>query len=304
MTAVAVVAVGCTGTDKGRQTTVAGQLPKDTVYTKKAAMSIYGYQPLRALQIVDSAVIVGNLGEVQADQCRARIYGMSLMTDQLDSLLGGPADVRLDTARAIGERLLRHDSIKGNLLRHRDVLEILTYVDRKRNDMQGWIERSREMVDVCRKIGPEAETDALRMEAEIGAAYHETGRHKEGNPSDLSAMTDEQLYQYIDNIVIRELLFLDPNFENLLSDMIRIADVSSNVGESVVIRVRPELADKEHHYFRDLRHEDPNYNRAYLKARDEYFEQLSAVTSVEKENAAPAQPGQVISAAVRDFDDA
>ncbi len=212
MTAVAVVTVGCTGTDKGRQTTVAGQLPKDTVYTKKAAMSIYGYQPLRALQIVDSAVIVGNLGEVQADQCRARIYGMSLMTDQLDSLLGGPADVRLDTARAIGERLLRHDSIKGNLLRHRDVLEILTYVDRKRNDMQGWIERSREMVDVCRRISPEAETDALRMEAEIGAAYHETGRHKEGNPSDLSAMTDEQLYQYIDNIVIRELLFLDPNF--------------------------------------------------------------------------------------------
>ena len=99
-------------------------------------------------------------------------------------------------------------------------------------------------------------------------------------------------------------VFLDPNFENLLSDMMRIADVSSNVGESVVIRVRPELADKEHHYFRDLRHEDPNYNRAYLKARDEYFEQLSAVTSVEKENAAPAQPGQVISAAVRDFDDA
>lgn len=180
MTAVAVVTVGCMGTDKGRQTTVAGQLPKDTVYTKKAAMSIYGYQPLRALQIVDSAVIVGNLGEVQADQCRARIYGMSLMTDQLDSLLGGPTDVRLDTARAIGERLLRHDSIKGNLLRHRDVLEILTYVDRKRNDMQGWIERSREMVDVCRRIGPEAETDALRMEAEIGAAYHETGRHKEG----------------------------------------------------------------------------------------------------------------------------
>ena len=86
MTAVAVVTVGCTGTDKGQQTTVAGQLPKDTVYTKKAAMSIYGYQPLRALQIVDSAVIVGNLGDVQADQCRARIYGMSLMTDQLDSL--------------------------------------------------------------------------------------------------------------------------------------------------------------------------------------------------------------------------
>jgi hypothetical protein len=39
-------------------------------------------------------------------------------------------------------------------------------LDRKRNDMQGWIERSREMVDVCRRIGPEAETDALRMKYE------------------------------------------------------------------------------------------------------------------------------------------
>ena len=69
-------------------------------------------------------------------------------------------------------------------------------------------------------------------------------------------------------------VFLDPNFENLLSDMMRIADVSSNVGESVVVRVRPELADKEHGYFRDLRHESEEYNRAYRKYRDEYFDRL------------------------------
>ena len=37
--------------------------PTDTLYTRQIAMSIYAYQPLRALQIIDSAVIVGNMGE-------------------------------------------------------------------------------------------------------------------------------------------------------------------------------------------------------------------------------------------------
>lgn len=76
-------------------------------------------------------------------------------------------------------------------------------------------------------------------------------------------------------------VFLDPNFENLLSDMMRIADVSSNVGEAVVVRIRPELANREHGYFRDLRHEDEQYNRAYRKAREEYFAQLPAANAEE-----------------------
>ena len=102
-------------------------------------------------------------------------------------------------------------------------------------------------------------------------------------------------------------VFLDPNFENLLSDMMRIADVSSNVGESVVIRVRPELADREHHYFRDLRHEDANYNRAYLEARDEYFDQLAKIPSMEKEIiSAPGLQEQEdsVHSSLMDYDDA
>ena len=69
-------------------------------------------------------------------------------------------------------------------------------------------------------------------------------------------------------------VFLDPSFENLLSDMMRIADVSSNVGEAVVVRVRPELANREHDYFHDLRHDNEEYNKAYLRFRDEYFAML------------------------------
>ena len=69
-------------------------------------------------------------------------------------------------------------------------------------------------------------------------------------------------------------VFLDPNFENLLSDMIRIADVSSNVGEAVIVRVRPEVASREHTYFADLRHENEDYNRIYQDARKKYFDML------------------------------
>ena len=115
-------------------------------------MNIYGYQPIRALQIIDSAIIVGNISEPQASLCRARIYSMSLMHEQVDSLLGGPADVRLDSAQAIGERLLHHDSVRNNLTIHRDLLEILISTARMKNDTTGWLQRSHEMVNVCRQL--------------------------------------------------------------------------------------------------------------------------------------------------------
>jgi AraC-like DNA-binding protein len=157
-----------------------GERADDTLYTRQAAMSIYAYQPERALQIIDTAVIVGNLSEWEADMLRTRIYGSSVMRDQLDSLLGGPKDVRLDSARAIGERLLGHDSIKADLSRQQNVLEMLVNTARMKADTTGWLQRSREYIDVCHKLGADSETDALRTEAEIGAALYHLGQHEQG----------------------------------------------------------------------------------------------------------------------------
>ena len=112
--------IGCRG--KGAGNGHVAQ-PNDTLYTQQAAMSIYGYQPARALRILDSAVIVGNLSELRAEMLRARIYSSTLMRQELDSLLGGPEDVCLDTARAIGERLLRHDSVAADLNKQQEQLE-------------------------------------------------------------------------------------------------------------------------------------------------------------------------------------
>ncbi|MBQ8453852.1 MAG: hypothetical protein IJ537_00700, partial [Bacteroidaceae bacterium] len=89
--------------------------PTDTTYTQKAAMAVYGYQPERALQIIDSAVIVGNLSEVRAEVERARIYSKTQMKARMDSVLHGPKGTSLDSGRVIGERVLGHDSLKQDL---------------------------------------------------------------------------------------------------------------------------------------------------------------------------------------------
>ena len=67
----AILMVGCAGKDKD---TAGSRKPQDsdTLYTWRAAMKVYGYQPERALQIIDSAVIVGNMSEVWAEANRAR----------------------------------------------------------------------------------------------------------------------------------------------------------------------------------------------------------------------------------------
>lgn len=178
---------------------------RDTIHTLRAAMSIYGYQPERALQIIDSALIVGNIDEVQAEQCRARIYGMTLMGKQMDSLLGGPTDIRLDSAQVIAMRLLTNESIKTNLERLRDVYEILAYTERMQNDTMGWLYRSQQLVDVCRQIGPEAETDALRTEAEIGAALYAMGHEEEGMAkvdSVLAILSDKGRFNELDAFIV------------------------------------------------------------------------------------------------------
>lgn len=173
--------VGCTGNSPGRanadEANRAPQ-PTDTLYTQQAAMMVYDYDPIRALQVIDSAVIVGNLSPWWADKCRMRIYSQTRAGDRLDSLMQWPLGTRLDSARAIGERLLRHDSIRSSLEGQQDVLEMLAYTARRQNDSTAWLQHSRQLVDVCRQQG--AETEALRNEAEVGAALCLMGRQREG----------------------------------------------------------------------------------------------------------------------------
>ena len=174
--ATMMMMVGCTGNGGTQQV----QHPQDTVYTQQAAMGVYDYDPVRALRIVDSAVIVGNMSEVWADGLRARIYSWTLMGQTVDSLLHGPEGVRFDSARVIGERLLTHDSLKANIGMHQDVLEVLVYVARQQQDTARWLRRSQELVEVCHQQGDDAEPEALRTEAEMGAVLCMMGQRQQG----------------------------------------------------------------------------------------------------------------------------
>ena len=177
--ATLIIMLGCT--DKGKDTGSSREpQASDTLYTWRAAMKVYGYQPERALQIIDSAVIVGNLSEVWTDANRARVYSMTQMSEQVDSLLGGSKGAGLEKAETIGERLLTHDSLKTNLKLKQEVLDILVYTARQQQDTVKWLQRSRELVDVYHQMGAEKETDALRTEAEMGAALYFAGQQQQG----------------------------------------------------------------------------------------------------------------------------
>jgi len=173
---VAGLTMGCTG--KSSRTAEKSKQPQDTIYTAQKAMAVYDYQPERALQIIDSAVIVGNLSEVRADVERARIYSMTQMKARMDSLLGGPKGTSLDSGRVIGERVLGHDSLKQDLNLRQQLLEVLVYTARMQQDTLKWMQRSRELIDVCRREG--VETEALRTEAELGAARCYAGQAEQG----------------------------------------------------------------------------------------------------------------------------
>ena len=70
-------------------------------------------------------------------------------------------------------------------------------------------------------------------------------------------------------------IYVDANFENLMSDMKRIADVSTNIGEAILVRVYPELADNEHIYFTALRSgKDERFNKAFNEAHEKYTERF------------------------------
>ena len=70
-------------------------------------------------------------------------------------------------------------------------------------------------------------------------------------------------------------IYADANFENLMSDMKRIADVSTNIGEAILIRVHPELADNEHIYFTGLRSgKDKKFNKEFDEAYDRYMKRF------------------------------
>ena len=110
--------VSCTGVkrEKKQQTT------NDTIHTRAKALQYMANEPEKALQIIDSAEIVGNLADWRADMLRAIVYSRT------------NEDMKYDSAIIIGERLMLHDSVKANIEQQEEILEVLLNACRMKKD--------------------------------------------------------------------------------------------------------------------------------------------------------------------------
>ena len=84
-------------------------------------------------------------------------------------------------------------------------------------------------------------------------------------------------------------VYADANYVNLLSDMKRIAAICSNIGEATVIRANPELAEQQHDYVSQLRHNE-QFNAEYEEARDKYLSELKKLNNSEPLKAPGQEP--------------
>ena len=129
-------------------------------------MEIYAKEPQRALQLIDSAEVVGNVSEFRAELLRSRVYAY-------------PNDaMNLDTARQMGLALLEHDSVKASASNRMEVLRLLTDVARVHLDYPEQVKWASELATLSREQGDE--TEALRTESEIGIVLTHLGQRNEG----------------------------------------------------------------------------------------------------------------------------
>ena len=138
----------------------------DTLYTEKAAMVIYGRQPERALKIIDSAEVLGNITNIRADYLRAVVYSKAV------------GSLQFDTAIIISERLMQNDQVLADVDQKQEVLEVLLSACRLKKDYEQALHWATQLSDLYRNNGKE--TEALRTDAEIGAFLIRIGEQEEG----------------------------------------------------------------------------------------------------------------------------
>ena len=173
LTVVVLLLAGCTGNGGTKGYGKASKVREwhvsqagDSLYTEERAMEIYAKEPQRALRMIDSAEVVGNMSEFRAELLRARVYAY-------------PGDaMNLDTARQMGVALLEHDSVKGSTDNRMEVLRLLTDVARVHLDYPEQVKWASELATLCREQGDE--TEALRTESEIGIVLTHLGQRNEG----------------------------------------------------------------------------------------------------------------------------
>ena len=138
----------------------------ETPYQEDSVLVAYGYHPNRALILLDSALLLGNINDYRGLFIRAKIYSKSLLKQ------------RQDSAILICEQLLHHDSVVNAPHEQENIFDLLMITSRTKTDFEGYIKWATQKVEVCRLQGEE--TEQWRTEAEIGMVMAHLGQPEEG----------------------------------------------------------------------------------------------------------------------------
>ena len=144
------------------------QLPHlgDTPYQQDTILVIYATNPERALTLLDSALMLGNISAYRGQCIRARIYSKSFV------------EQRQDSAILICKELLGHDSVRNDPAEQENILDLLIATSRAKPDYEQYMHWAAQKAELCQKQGEE--TERWRSEADVGYVMTHLGQENEG----------------------------------------------------------------------------------------------------------------------------
>ncbi len=160
---VILLALGSCGDSKSVR-----KLPhlSNTPYQQDTILVAYAVNPERALTLLDSALILGNISDYRGQFIRAKIYCKSLM------------EQRLDSAIFICTTLLAHDSVRNEPAEQENILDMLIAANRAKHDNEAYLRWATQKAEICLQEGEE--TELWRTKADIGYLMTCLGQTDEG----------------------------------------------------------------------------------------------------------------------------
>ena len=159
---VLIVLTGCGNGKSVRQLPHLG----DTPYQQDSVLVAYANNPERALTLLDSALLLGNVSDYRGQFIRAKIYSKSLV------------EQRQDSAIQICKALLSHDSVRNEPVEKENILDILIASSRAKHDYEQYLLWATQKAEICQKQGEE--TEQWRTGADIGLVMTHLGQVDEG----------------------------------------------------------------------------------------------------------------------------
>lgn len=138
----------------------------NTPYQQDTILVAYATNPDRALALLDSALLLGNISDYRTQFIRAKIYSKSLM------------EQRQDSAVSICQSLLSHDSVRNAPNEQLNILDMLIAASRARQDYEQYLRWATQKAELCRSQGEE--TERWRTEADLGLVMTHLGQVDEG----------------------------------------------------------------------------------------------------------------------------